>query len=184
MMKLKKLLSDELKVIRHRRLVLGIQITITAWLVELIASFGGILVAIVGGIDTSHVEELISIVYAVVLPGIVVIRDSELKENILTSSWYVNTLDKLGLTYKGPKRNDGPNNEPQPPVVMAITNEGAKNVNTSEGSPREVETDSSPPRHSRQLENPNTEIQQNMRTNVSMSQHLKNPSTNNFFQTN
>ena len=112
MIKLKKLLSDELKVIRHRRLVLGIQITITTWLVELIASFGGILVALVGRIDTPYVEELITIVYAIVLPGIVVIRDSELKENILTSSWYVTILDKLGLIYKGPRRNNGPNDEP------------------------------------------------------------------------
>ena len=107
MIKLQKLLSDDRKIIRHRRLVLSIQITVTTWMVELIASFIAIFVALIG-IDEQNrmgkffAKQMIYIVYTIVLPGIVIIRDSELKDTILQSTLYINILDKLGLKYKGP----------------------------------------------------------------------------------
>ena len=113
MVKLKKLLSDDQKIIRHRRLVLGIQITITTWLVEVIAYVVAILVRLIGlnpqnRLGEICVGELVVVLYAIILPGIVVIRDSELKENILESSWYISILNTFGWIYKGPMRENIP----------------------------------------------------------------------------
>ena len=113
MAKFKQLLSDDLKIIRHRRFVLGIQITILTWIVELMASFIAIIVILIGMNKQSRVgeivlRELIVSVYTVILPGIVIIRDSEVKNRILQSDWYISVLDNLGLTYKGPLRENDP----------------------------------------------------------------------------
>ena len=116
MAKLKQLLSDDLKIVRHRRFVLGIQITILTWIVELIASFIAIIVILIGMNKESRVgeivlRELIVSVYTVILPGIVMIRDSKVKNKILQSDWYIRVLDNLGLTYKGPLRENDPGKE-------------------------------------------------------------------------
>ena len=116
MLKLKNLLSDNLKITRHRRFVLGLQITILTWIVELIASFIIILVVLIGMSKESKVEEivvreLVVCVYTVILPGIVIIRDSELKEYILQNRWYIKVLESLGWTYKGPLRENDPGKE-------------------------------------------------------------------------
>ena len=113
MVKLKKLLSDDQKIIRHRRLVLGIQITITTWLVEVIAYVVAILVRLIGlnpqnRVGEICVGELVVVLYAIILPSIVVIRDSELKDNILESSWYISLLNTFGWIYKGPMRENIP----------------------------------------------------------------------------
>ena len=113
MVKLKKLLSDDQKIIRHRRLVLGIQITITTWLVELIAYVFAIFVILIGlnpqnRVGEICVGELVVVLYAIILPGIVLIRDSELKDNILESSWYISILNTFGWIYKGPMRENVP----------------------------------------------------------------------------
>ena len=120
MIKLKKLLSDDFKIIRHRRLVLSIQITVTAWVVELITSFIAIFFTLIGIQEQNRVgklvgREMINIVYTIVLPGIVIIRDSELKDTILQSTLYISILDKLGLKYKGPLM-DGNSDAETPPV--------------------------------------------------------------------
>ena len=111
MIKLKKLISDDQKVMRHRRLYLSIQVTILIWIVEVISSLTALLIALVemGAQSTSQVFviELVLFVYTVVLPGIVVVYDTELKENILENSWYISIVNKLGLTYKGPRRQNG-----------------------------------------------------------------------------
>lgn len=111
MAKVKQLLSDDLKIIRHRRFVLGIQITILTWVVELMASFISIMVILIGMNKQSRVgenvlRELIVSVYTVILPRIVIIRDSEVKNRILQSDWYIGVLDNFGLTYKGPLREN------------------------------------------------------------------------------
>ena len=111
MIKLKKLISDDQKVMRHRCLYLTIQVTILIWIVEVISSLTALLIALVemGAQSTSQVFviEFVLFVYTVVLPGIVVVYDTELKENILENSWYISIVNKLGLTYKGPRRQNG-----------------------------------------------------------------------------
>ena len=110
MIKLKKLISDDQKVMRHRRLYLTIQVTILIWIVEAISSLTALLMSLVemGAQSTSQVfvKEWVLFVYTVVLPGIVVVYDTELKENILENSWYISIVNKLGLTYKGPRRQN------------------------------------------------------------------------------
>ena len=110
MIKLRKLISDDQKVIRHRHLYLTIQVTILIWIVEAISSLTALLFALVvmGAQSTSQVfvKELVLFVYTVVLPGIVVVYDTELKENILENSLYIGIVNKLGLTYKGPRRQN------------------------------------------------------------------------------
>ena len=141
MIKLKKLISDELKIIRHRRLVLSIQMTITTWIVEVIAATGVILVGVTGNVNKDSANELTLILYTIVLPGIVIIRDSDLKEKILMSSWYVTILDKFGVKYRGPRRTQYPDNEPQPCQLAESNDQGTNDIELSEASP--VESNSS-----------------------------------------
>ena len=143
MIKLRKLISDELKVIRHRRLVLSIQMTITTWIVEVIAATGVILVGVTGNVNKEYANELTLILYAIVLPGIVIVRDSELKEQILMSSWYVTILDKIGLTYRGPRRKQYPDNEPQTCQLAESNDQGTNNVELSEVLPVESNSNQS-----------------------------------------
>ena len=143
MIKLRKLISDELKVIRHRRLVLSIQMTITTWIVEVIAATGVILVGVTGNVNKEYANELTLILYAIVLPGIVIIRDSELKEQILMSSWYVTILDKIGLTYRGPRRKQYPDNEPQPCQLAESNDQGTNDIELSEALPAESNSNQS-----------------------------------------
>ena len=126
MIKLKKLLSDDTKILRHRRLVLNIQITILTWLFELGLSIFVIVVklTVVDGMENKFldflVRELIWFVFTIFLPALLLINDTELKDNILLSDWYICTLDKLGLTYKGPMRADAPTNENSPAEADAL----------------------------------------------------------------
>ena len=119
MVKLKKLLSDELKILRHRRLTLNIQITTLNWILELVLSFMAILVTLIGvGIKkyglSFFVQELILFVYTVFLPAFTLINDTELKDNIIQSDWYISILDTLGWTYKGPRREEKHTNKISP----------------------------------------------------------------------
>ena len=138
MAKLKQLLSDDLKIVRHRRFVLGIQITILTWIVELIASFIAIIVILIGMNKQSRVgeivlRELIVSVYTVMLPGIVIIRDSEVKNLILQSDWYISVLDNLGLTYKGPLRENDPGEETEQRETSESEDQESNNLERNEG---------------------------------------------------
>ena len=137
MAKFKQLLSDDLKIIRHRRFVLGIQITILTWIVELMASFIAIIVILIGMNKQSRVgeivlRELIVSVYTVILPGIVIIRDSEAKNRILQSDWYISVLDNLGLTYKGPLREDDPGEETEHGETPETDDQESNNLERNE----------------------------------------------------
>ena len=137
MAKLKQLLSDDLKIVRHRRFVLGIQITILTWIVELIASFIAIIVILIGMNKQSRVgeivlRELIVSVYTVILPGIVIIRDSKVKNKILQSDWYIRVLDNLGLTYKGPLRENDPGEETEQGETSEPEDQESNNLERNE----------------------------------------------------
>ena len=135
MKKLKKLLSDDLKVMRHRRLVLTIQITILSWVVELLAIVVAMLVALIG-IDNKMglfiMKELVHFLYEIALPGIVVIRDSELKDNLLQSPMYISILEKIGWTYKGPRRESIPDDNNQPSESVAQEERESNNFENNE----------------------------------------------------
>ena len=111
MAKLKMLLSDDLKILRHRRLILNIQITTLTWMFELVVSFLAIVITL-AGVDTTNkafsflIPELINIVYTVLNPALTLINDTELKDKVIQNDWYIGILDKLGWTYKGPMREE------------------------------------------------------------------------------
>ena len=111
MSKLKKLLPDDLKILRHRRLVLNIQMTILSWIFELILSFLVFAKALIGFNPRNingkfFAEEFLSFVYCVLLPSIVLVHDAELKDKIIQSDWYIGILGRFGWIYSGPLRND------------------------------------------------------------------------------
>ena len=68
------------------------------------------------------VGELVVVLYAIILPGIVLIRDSELKDNILESSWYISILNTFGWIYKGPMKENIPEVETQSNNDVVSTN--------------------------------------------------------------
>ena len=177
MIKLRKLISDELKVIRHRRLVLSIQMTITTWIVEVIAATGVILVGVTGNVNKEYANELTLILYAIVLPGIVIVRDSELKEKILISSWYVTILDKFGLTYRGPRRKQYPDNEPQTCQIAESNDQGTNNIELSEDLPLESNSNQSQECPIEGFENGNANKEARQLINIGSS---NNPSMNNY----
>ena len=111
MSKLKKLLPDDLKILRHRRLVLNIQMTILSWVFELILSFLVFANALIGFnprniIGSFFAIEFLSFVYCVLLPSIVLVHDAELKDKVIQSDWYIGILGRFGWIYRGPMRND------------------------------------------------------------------------------
>ena len=111
MSKLKKILSDDFKILRHRRLVLNIQITILSWIFELILSFLLFANALIGFnprniIGNFFADEFLSFVYCVLLPSIVLVHDAELKDKVIQSDWYIGILGRFGWTYRGPMNSD------------------------------------------------------------------------------
>ena len=124
MIKLRRLLSDNLKIIRHRRLALNIQITFMTWMVEL-AIFGAAITAALFGISKRNemgeffANEMIWVGYTIILPCLIIVRDGEIKDYILQSSWYIRVMDELGWGYKGPMRDDAPAEESNPNIAHA-----------------------------------------------------------------
>ena len=132
MKKLKNLLSDDLKVLRHRRLILNIQITTLTWLFELVISFLAIFIKIVG-VDIKNkafsflAPELIIFVYTVLFPVITLINDTKIKDNIIESDWYISILGKMGWTYRGPTREEIHTDKTEPAQRNALSDlEGNK----------------------------------------------------------
>ena len=100
MSKLKKLLSDDLKIIRYRRLVLNIQMTLLSWIFELNLSFLVFANALIGLyprniIGNFLLGEFFSFVYSVLLPSIVLVHDAELKDKVIQSDWYIGVIEVL-----------------------------------------------------------------------------------------
>ena len=77
-------------------------------------------------------KELARFVYVIVLPGIVVIRDSELRDNILESPLYITILQKIGWTYNGSRRGSNPNDENRPSESAASDEDESNNIGNNE----------------------------------------------------
>ena len=92
MLKLKNLLSDGSRALRHQRNVLNLLITMFAWLVEL---FGG-LTLVLGSFIFGHGNSIVTLAlqtlslsfYFVILPCTLLINSDEWKEAILEYKWY------------------------------------------------------------------------------------------------
>ena len=94
--KLRKLLSDSSKDIRHRRHLIQIHVTILGWLTE----FMGFIVVFLGSYILGHGDAVVTLIlqsltifiYFHVVPCIYLINDSDLKANFAETTIYINFL--------------------------------------------------------------------------------------------
>ena len=112
MRKLKSLLSETNRALRHQRNILNLLITMLAWLVELFGGLTLVLGAFVFGhgnhIVTLLLQTLSLLFYFVVLPSTFLFNVDEWKEAILESRWYprfIKVLDSFTLSHSGPNDN-------------------------------------------------------------------------------
>ena len=94
--KLRKLLSDSSKDIRHRRHLIQIHVTILGWLTE----FMGFILVFLGSYILGHGDAVVTLIlqsltifiYFHVVPCIYLINDSDLKANFAETTIYFNFL--------------------------------------------------------------------------------------------
>ena len=99
MRKIKSLLSETNRALRHQRNILNLLITMLAWLVEL---FGG-LTLVLGSFIFGHGNSIVTLVlqtlslllYFVILPCTFLINVDEWKEAILENKWYLQFIRVL-----------------------------------------------------------------------------------------
>ena len=99
MVKLRKLLSDPCKVKRRRRILLNMQFTILAWLVE----FVGFLVIFLGifiigknnSIITFCIQNVTALLIFILVPSSYLINNSRFKSFILNSALYIAFIDQF-----------------------------------------------------------------------------------------
>ena len=112
MLKLKNLLSDTKRALRHQRNVLNILITMLAWLVELFGGLTLVLGSFIFGhgntIVTLSLQTLSLLFYFVILPCAFLINVDEWKEAILENKWYprlIRVLDSYTSSRTGQNDN-------------------------------------------------------------------------------
>ena len=96
MLRLRKIMSDSAKDMRHRRNLINIHITFLGWLVE----FSGFFIMVLGSFFIGHSSVYITlllqtiniIILFIILPCVYLINDSDLKENIVESKYYLTIL--------------------------------------------------------------------------------------------
>ena len=92
MLKLKNLLSDTNRALRHQRNVLNLLITMLAWMVELFGGLTLVLGSFIFGhgnsIVTLSLQTLSLLFYFVILPCTFLINVDKWKEAILDNKWY------------------------------------------------------------------------------------------------
>ena len=94
--KLRKLLSNSSKNIRHRRHLIQIHITILGWLTEfsgfLLIFFGSYILGHGNSVVTLVLQSLTIFIYFNIVPCIYLINDSDFKANIAETQTYFNFL--------------------------------------------------------------------------------------------
>ena len=112
MRKLKSLLSETNRALRHQRNILNLLITMLAWLVELFGGLTLVLGSFIFGhgnsIVTLFLQTLSLLFYFVVLPSTFLFNVDEWKEAILESRWYprlIKVIDSFTSSRTGPNDN-------------------------------------------------------------------------------
>ena len=109
MVRLRNLLDDSAKARRHHKNLLNVQVTFLAWFAESM----GFLIIFLGTFVLGHennfvnfsMQTLTLVVYFNILPCVFLLKDSsEIKINILDSSWYDNILVMFSCHYN--KKDD------------------------------------------------------------------------------
>ena len=114
MRKLHKLLSDSAKERRHNLNVLNFQITFISWLVEFVTILLVVIAKLIipgkSVIFNFMLDQVVTSVFGIILPLIFLINDSDIKENIVESKWYMAVLKVFGFQYSmQTEENDGDN---------------------------------------------------------------------------
>ena len=103
MVRLRKLLPDSSKIRRHRRIVVNLQITFLAWLVEVFGFFliflGTFILGHENNVVNLSMQLLTVIVYFNIMPCIFLINDSDVKAQIIESDWYNRFLNISNCHY-------------------------------------------------------------------------------------
>ena len=159
MLKMRKSLSVSQKGIRHRRRMINIHVTFLAWIVELLSG----LVFLIGTHVIGHENNIVNyslntislFIEFVVLPSIFLINDSDLKAQMMETTWYNNFLNIFNWQYinQSEKDNDPNADEHQQhvpdngnqnlndPPEHEISNENDNNQNIeNHENPRELNT--------------------------------------------
>ena len=97
MRKLRNVLTDSSKDMRHRRNLINIHITFLGWLVE----FLGFFIIVLGSFILGHISPTITlclqtfsiIIQYIILPLVYLINDTELKGNVAASRCYIKILE-------------------------------------------------------------------------------------------
>ena len=117
MVRLKKLLSDTSKARRHRRIILNIQITIIAWLVEFLGFFviffGTFILPEKNPITTFTLQTFTISLYMIITPSMYLINSNHMKAIIVESNWYISLVRGLNFInnkYKKDNNNQNENN--------------------------------------------------------------------------
>ena len=112
MRKIKSLLSETNRALRHQRNILNLLITMLAWLVELFGGLTLVLGSFIFGhgnsIVTLFLQTLSLLFYFVVLPSTFLFNVDEWKEAILESRWYprlIKVIDSFTSSRSGPNDN-------------------------------------------------------------------------------
>ena len=112
MRKIKSLLSETNRALRHQRNILNLLITMLAWLVELFGGLTLVLGSFIFGhrnsIVTLFLQTLSLLFYFVVLPSTFLFNVDEWKEAILESRWYprlIKVIDSFTSSRTGPNDN-------------------------------------------------------------------------------
>ena len=112
MRKIKSLLSETNRALRHQRNILNLLITMLAWLVELFGGLTLVLGSFIFGhgnsIVTLFLQTLSLLFYFVVLPSTFLFNVDEWKEAILESRWYprlIKVIDSFTSSRTDPNDN-------------------------------------------------------------------------------
>ena len=104
MLRLRKVLSDSAKDIRHRRNLINIHITFLGWLVEFKGFFLIMLGSFVLGsrspLTTLFLQTLTIIIYFNILPLAFLINDPDIKANAAETKYYLSILKFLKIQHK------------------------------------------------------------------------------------
>ena len=108
-------LNDSHKARRHRRNMLNIQITFLAWLFETIGFFilflGQFILGHENNIVIFSMQTLSVMIYFNILPSILILNDTNLKNVIVDSQWYDHFLKGFGCHYKTQRDAEENDNE-------------------------------------------------------------------------
>ena len=97
MVKLRKLLSDSAKARRNRRIILNMQVTFLAWLLEFIGGLIAIMVVFLPHENnvTPGLLLLTEVFYCIIVPSAYLINSADLKSAIIDSKPYLAFTNKF-----------------------------------------------------------------------------------------